>query len=389
MNYLHVITISIIFSFIIMMPFTFVFAENSDDVEITASVSLTDVVESDEQTVHEMNDVKNKTSKIITPKQQLQQGMSPDKIQCRDNYVLIFKSPAAVSQCVSQDTAEKLIDRGYAKNNFTELSRLTVSSESINQITTSDKMNKSIPPIFLLDQGIEITQYRNIQTLSYEQKSVCLKTIQEYVYPLTASEFNVFSGTAKLIKQENNSAKVSFKFNGMTNDMLFQPILINNNQNHASPQSFSENLQETEYVYSFSLLYDDVLDQCILDTGNSNLHFNSKSVLQKTLDLANKHPIVHHYLEKYGIQVQFPIDDWLLLKWLDDKNSLLNSHFGYPWYHNDQQIKIVGMVHLVYSSENMHLTVFVDPIHNNVFVETISPRNNTWNGNLDTLSKFP
>ena len=343
------------------------------------------------QTVIIPSDSKTKPhnlQEILPALKQQRIGISPDNVQCRENYTLIFKSPSAVPLCVSQDTAEKLIDRGYAKNNFTELSRLIMSSESINQITTSDEMNKSIPSISLLDQGVEVTQYKNIQTLSYEQKSVCLKTIQEFVYPLTTSEFNSFSGTAQLIKQENDPAKVIFKFNGMTNDMLLQPIRINNNQNHASPQSFSDDRQETEYVYSFSLLYDNVLDQCILDTGNSNLYLNSKSVLQKTLDLANKHPIVRHYSEKYGLQLQFPTDDWLLLKWLDEKNNSLNSHFGYSWYHNDKQIKIVGMVHLVYSSENMHLTVFVDPIHNNVFVETISPRNNTWNGNLDTLSKF-
>ncbi len=50
---------------------------------------------------------------IASPKHQLESGILPDDIQCRDNRILVLR-PNGNPACVSPQTAEKLMERGWA-----------------------------------------------------------------------------------------------------------------------------------------------------------------------------------------------------------------------------------------------------------------------------------
>ncbi|KEQ56309.1 hypothetical protein SCCGRSA3_01887 [Marine Group I thaumarchaeote SCGC RSA3] len=52
----------------------------------------------------------------LAPLKQVASGILPDDILCKENLQLIFKITDNSPACVSADTAEKLIQRGWAKN---------------------------------------------------------------------------------------------------------------------------------------------------------------------------------------------------------------------------------------------------------------------------------
>ncbi len=59
-------------------------------------------------------DIKNKYLKsIFTLKQQLHQGVSLEKIQCKENYILMLKPTINSPVCVTELTSEKLVNRGW------------------------------------------------------------------------------------------------------------------------------------------------------------------------------------------------------------------------------------------------------------------------------------
>lgn len=57
-----------------------------------------------------------------SPKQQLENGVLPEEIICKDGLELIFKSTDGSPACVKPKTAEKLIERGWGIKNYMHLS---------------------------------------------------------------------------------------------------------------------------------------------------------------------------------------------------------------------------------------------------------------------------
>lgn len=58
---------------------------------------------------------KSKSIKVLSPKQQLKQGISPEEIICKEGLELIYK-PNNSPACVKPSTAEKLVNRGWASS---------------------------------------------------------------------------------------------------------------------------------------------------------------------------------------------------------------------------------------------------------------------------------
>jgi len=53
---------------------------------------------------------------ILPPLKQISAGIIPENVTCKDNYELIFKSVDNSPACVQPLTAQKLIERGWAKS---------------------------------------------------------------------------------------------------------------------------------------------------------------------------------------------------------------------------------------------------------------------------------
>jgi hypothetical protein len=53
---------------------------------------------------------------LLSPLKQLKSGINPDYIQCKTNYILVFKSEDDSPACVTQETSSKLIERGWEKH---------------------------------------------------------------------------------------------------------------------------------------------------------------------------------------------------------------------------------------------------------------------------------
>lgn len=53
-----------------------------------------------------------------SPKQQLDEGISPENVLCNENLVLIFKPSDGSPTCVKESTMKKLISRGWTQTQF-------------------------------------------------------------------------------------------------------------------------------------------------------------------------------------------------------------------------------------------------------------------------------
>jgi len=78
----------------------------------------------EEQANNSINNAKNYLTAFVSavedertvdsPRKQLENGVEPENIICKDGLELIFKSSDGSSACVKPETAEKLIQRGWA-----------------------------------------------------------------------------------------------------------------------------------------------------------------------------------------------------------------------------------------------------------------------------------
>jgi len=99
-------------------------------------------------------------SEIPSPKKQLEEGVPPDKVICKDGFILLIKIKNGFATCVKQHTAEKLVMRGWGiipqpsqneqtKTSIDDLSKSADSSKPSNQLNsdcddlvTSDTANQ-------------------------------------------------------------------------------------------------------------------------------------------------------------------------------------------------------------------------------------------------------
>jgi len=52
---------------------------------------------------------------LVSPLKQIQSGIEPTNVQCKSELVLVFKNSDKSPACVTQTTASKLVERGWAK----------------------------------------------------------------------------------------------------------------------------------------------------------------------------------------------------------------------------------------------------------------------------------
>ena len=69
---------------------------------------------SDETTDDKMKDDKTTEKKFVSPKKQVEQGLSPKNVNCNEGKQLLFKITDGKPVCVSKIAAEKLVARGWA-----------------------------------------------------------------------------------------------------------------------------------------------------------------------------------------------------------------------------------------------------------------------------------
>ena len=100
---------------------------------------------------------------FLPPKQQLKKGILPENITCKKGTELIFKSSDNSPACVKPETAEKLIERGWAVNdNAAERKPIIIPTSgdppavygySIFEISHYPKLNEIATKIVLQSSG--------------------------------------------------------------------------------------------------------------------------------------------------------------------------------------------------------------------------------------------
>ncbi len=311
-----------------------------------------------------LNDTQTESIVPLAPLKQLELRWSnPSVIKCKENYELIFRYPNAAPLCTSNDTAKKLMQRGFATDDIVELYRFTATSSPILDTIYDDafldvekkiiSMNYNTPTIEFLDQNIKvILTPEKEKAPSPEQKLSCIKSIQEYVYPFSGYQYGEISGTIQVLEQRMMVPNIIIQINGK----VAMP----------SPLKSSDHIREKEDKYQFTLKYNLAHDQCELVKGNYTLRAIPDDIIKKASLLAEQHPIINYYSQRYDV---VPDNNFV---WIDEKRqSLLMSP---SWYNMEPKTPILGLVLFSYDSSNLRIVTYVDLFRNEVFIENIATR---------------
>ena len=85
--------------------------------------------------------------KLESPLKQIKSGIPVQDVKCSTNYVLIIKAEDGSPACVKPDTAQKLMERGWAKEIVTQTSQ---SSECAGTQVPSGGLGTNIVPILIM-----------------------------------------------------------------------------------------------------------------------------------------------------------------------------------------------------------------------------------------------
>jgi serpin B len=93
---------------------------------------------------------------ILPPLKQISLGINLENIICKDNYELIFKSTDNSPACVTGDTAQKLIERGWGIKSETNISKLQSPTDTNFQNTVNANNQ------FAFDYYTKVNENKNI-----------------------------------------------------------------------------------------------------------------------------------------------------------------------------------------------------------------------------------
>lgn len=133
-------------------------------------------------------------SQIISPLKQFKAGISPNDIQCKTDFTLIFKAEDGTPACVKPETATKLVERGWAETK-TGVSTLENPPVGLYNITTSTQpivlgMPFYLNAIVVNHQTRPITYYGGcVSPLSISFDNI--KTYTDSMHCLTISKYTL------------------------------------------------------------------------------------------------------------------------------------------------------------------------------------------------------